>query len=265
MITKQKTEPSSPKTTNPTKSRIAILDEIRGLAITAMVLYHILYSAGEVFGYRQAHNIFRSVMPFEPLIPITFIFISGICTRLSRSNLKRGSILFAVALLINIVTYIIVPDIVIRFGVINLLSVSMIVYGLTEKAAEKAKPAFALVISLFLFVFTWGIPKHFIGIFDIKLFVIPEVLYKTDFLFPLGLKNDSFYSSDYFPVFPWIFLFYAGSFFHAVMTKKGLPDSVFKTHSKPLGFIGKHAIIIYMIHQPLIFGILTVIGYFYKQ
>ncbi len=245
----------------PERKRIYLLDEIRGLAVVAMVLYHMLYSAGEVFGYEAVHNIFISVMSFEPIIPVTFIFISGICTRLSRSNLKRGCILFIVALAVNIVTWVFVPQIVIRFGVINLLSVSMILYGLFEKGIKRINCMVGFFLSLFLFALTWGVSRHYVGLLNFELFELPEVLYRSDFLFPIGFRNARFFSSDYFPLLPWLFMFLSGSFFWGAVKDKKLPDTLYKMHFKPLSSVGRYAAVIYIVHQPMIFAVLYAIEY----
>lgn len=240
----------------PERKRIYLLDEIRGAAVIAMVLYHIFYSAGEVFTYESVHNIFQIVRPFEPIIPLTFVFISGICTRLSRSNLRRGGILFLIALVINIVTDIFVPQIVIRFGVINLLSVCMLLYGLCRKGIEQINCKVGFFFSLFLFVLTWGVSDHYIGLLSLRLFELPDYLYHSGFLFPLGFRTREFYSSDYFPLFPWLFLFLSGSFFWGTIKYNKLPETLYKVHCKFLSAVGKYAVIIYVVHQPIIFGVL---------
>ena len=243
------------------RKRIYLLDEIRGLAVVAMVLYHVLFSAGEVFGYEPVHNIFKAVMPFEPIIPITFIFISGICTRLSRSNLRRGGMLFLIALAINIVTWFFVPQIVIRFGVINLLGVCMVLYGLCEKGVKRINCKAGFILSLLLFILTWGVSNQYIGILNLKFFKLPELLYRSEFLFPIGFRNAQFYSSDYFPLLPWFFMFLAGSFFWSAVRDKKLPDTLYKAHFTPLSKVGRYAAVIYIVHQPLIFAVLYAVDY----
>ena len=236
--------------------RIYLLDEIRAAAIIAMVIYHFFYSASEVFGFSAAKTVFQTIMPFEPIIPVTFIFISGICTRLSRSNLKRGAILFAAAIFINNFTITFVPEIAIRFGVINLLSVSMILYGILEKPIHKLNAAIVFSLSLIIFCLTWGVKLGYIGFFGLVRFPLPDHLYGTEYLFPLGFRNAAFYSSDYFPLLPWFFLFLSGSFFWETVCRRDLPESIYNVHSKFLCKTGKHALIIYIVHQPIIFGVL---------
>lgn len=224
-----------------------------------MIIYHAFYTLGVIFGLDTALSIFRELRHIQPIIPISFIFISGICTQLSRSNLRRGLILLIPAFIINAVTIIAdsyIAGIAIYFGVINLLSILMILYGLLGKYAEKLLPLPSMIICLVLFAVTWGIRYCYIGIFGIKLWDMPKILYSTSFLFPLGFANSSFVSSDYFPLLPWIFLFLAGAYF-AVMVRradKPIPDSLYTRHSRLFSAAGKYSLYIYIAHQPLIYA-----------
>ena len=221
-----------PSVSPPKQKRIYLLDEIRGTAVIAMLLFHLFFSAGEVFHFKPALILFNKISPAEPAIAVTFIVISGICARLSRSNLKRGLILFTIAVLINIITEVFVPEFAIKFGVINLLSVCMIIYGLFEKPLLKIKPQKGLCFFLVMFMLTWSVEDKYIGIFDkLTLFHIPDELYRFNFLFPLGFKNSHFRSGDYFPIIPWIFLFFSGAFFARLFNKKKLSRFFYIKHS----------------------------------
>ena len=48
------------------KNRICFLDELRGLAVIAMVLYHILYSMSFIFALEFSYPAMRAVIPYEP-------------------------------------------------------------------------------------------------------------------------------------------------------------------------------------------------------
>ncbi len=74
----------------------------------------------------------------------------------------------------------------------------------------------------------------------------------------MGFPSPDFYSSDYFPLLPWIFLYGAGFYFFKWIEKK---EEVLKILSKKIRFfqsIGKYSIWIYIVHQPLILGIFLV-------
>ena len=218
------------------KKRIPLLDELRGFTVLLMVIYHAVYSWGCIFSLPFGITLMNVLFPFHYVIPVLFVFISGICTKLSRSNLRRGLMLLIPALIINFVTIFAeryIQGIAIYFGVINMLSVVIILYGL------------------------FGKHLGYIGAFGIKLLDLPESLYKTKYLFPIGFPCGEFESADYFPLLPWLFLFLSGSYFASAL--KGSPilksEKLYREHSRSLSFIGKYALYIYMVHQPVICGL----------
>ena len=256
--------------TKTLKKRIPVIDELRGFTVLLMILYHAVYSWAYIFGLPFGFAMMTVLFPIHYAIPLPFVFISGICTKLSRSNLRRGMLLLIPALLINIVTIFLetyITGIAIWFGVINMLSVVMILYGLCGKYLEKLPALPSFIVCLILFPLTWGIKRRYVGIFGIKLFDLPDFLYNTKFLFPIGFPHESFYSSDYFPLLPWLFLFLAGAYFAAVMKTSPIMESekLYRSHSRILSFIGKNALYIYIAHQPVICGLTYVILLLFRK
>lgn len=242
------------------KKRIPLLDELRGFTVLLMVIYHAVYSWGYIFSLPFGITLMNVLFPFHYVIPVLFVFISGICTKLSRSNLRRGLMLLIPALIINFVTIFAeryIQGIAIYFGVINMLSVVIILYGLFGKHLEKLPAVPCYVMCLLLFGLTWNVKNGYIGAFGIKLLDLPESLYKTKYLFPIGFPCGEFESADYFPLLPWLFLFLSGAYFASAL--KGSPilksEKLYREHSRSLSFIGKYALYIYMVHQPVICGL----------
>lgn len=246
---------------NVKKPRIALLDELRGFAVICMVVYHALYTLGYIFEYTTAERLLRFFMPAEPYFAALFIYISGICTKLSRSNLKRGAILFFIALGINLFTAIFMPSYVIAFGILNLLSVCMIFYGLFGEVLGKLNSAIGAALSIACYAFTWGVSKGFLGFFSIPLINLPDAIYNVKILYPFGFKNAAFYSSDYFPILPWFFVFSAGAFSAEFLSKFTLPQGIYKGRVPFLSTVGRYSLIIYILHQPIIFIIAYIIKF----
>jgi len=142
-------------------------------------------------------------------------------------------------------------DMRIMFGVLHFLSIAMIYYGLTKKLHNKIPAVLGLLLSAFLWLCTRQIYLGKIAF----IFTLPRFLYDSNLLFPFGMYNASFYSSDYFPIFPWIFVFLFGTYIGKLIKTHPLPDFMYKTHSKALTYLGKHALIIYVVHQPLLYGL----------
>lgn len=242
--------------------RIRTLDELRGLAVVAMVLYHLLYSMTFIFNIESCYPLMMAVIPYEPIIPITFITISGIVCSFSRNNLKRGLIVFGVAIGITIVTTIFIPSQAILFGILHLLGIALIFYGVLKKVFEKIPVVVGITVFLILFILCYNIPIGYIGILPYPHIRMPQELYSFYPLSFIGFPTSNFVSNDYFPIIPHIFLFFTGTFVGRVLKEKETPEFMYKKLCPPLDFIGKHALIIYVVHQPVIIGVLYILNLF---
>ena len=102
---------------------------------------------------------------------------------------------------------------------------------------------------------------RYIGFFSLKLIDLPEFLYQFKYAAFIGFPNDSFRSSDYFPLIAWIFVYILGYFLWRIIKWFGKED-FFRRRVYALDFLGSHSLIIYMLHQPVLMGICFLIfGY----
>lgn len=237
-----------------------MLDELRGLALIAMVIYHVFYSAAFLFGMDWGISAYVATTPFEPLIAVTFILISGVCCSLSRSNLKRGIRLLFIALAVTLVTVFFTPGNEIYFGVLHLLSLSMIIYALLEKAAAHVPPLAGAAVCLILYFLLWGVPRGYLGLEQFRLCSLPSFLYSSDFFAFLGFPSATFFSADYFPIVPHLFLFLCGCFLGRLGKTRGFPQFLKPLRVRPLAFLGRHSLEIYVVHQPVIVGVLYAVS-----
>lgn len=248
----QKNTPPPPKP----KPRIYLLDELRGFAIFCMVFYHAFYSMGVFFNFEFGMNLLRFFMPAEPIFAGLFILISGICSNLSHSNIQRGTKLFFIAYAVTVISYFAVgKNAVIHFGILHMLSICMMFYGIIQKYLKIIPVVLGTIINTIIFILTYNVSNGTIGIPFIFNYKLPAEWYMTDFLYPLGFPQAGFISSDYFPLFPWIFLFLTGCFIGRLAAKNKFPKFASKKHIPFFCVLGKHSLIIYLAHQPVIFGI----------
>ena len=244
------------------RRRIHLIDEIRGLSIILMVFYHGFFMLGYFFGIEFLAKAQTFFEPLQPVFACLFIFISGVSSNLSRSNFKRGVRLLAIALGFTLVTAVILPrfDITgaeIYFGVLHLLSVSMLLYALLRRLLAKVPTTVGILAALALFAVSYTVPKGNLLGFD-----LPDALYDPGFLAPLGFPGEGFYSADYFPLIPFVFMFVAGTFFGRLATSGKLPEWWYVSRCKPLAVIGGKTLIIYILHWPIIFLIGLIISLF---
>lgn len=239
--------------------RIHMLDEVRGLALLLMILYHAAFSMYNIYYLNAGYEILKIMNHFIILVSGTFILISGICSILSRNIIMRGFKLFIAAMVVYIVTLIATPAFPIKFGILHFLSLAMIILGLIKPVINKIPVPIGLVASGILFFLTYGIQYGQLGIPNLLSYTLPSYLYETDLFFPIGFHTTAFVSGDYFPFLPWLFLFLFGSFL-GVWAKQGkFPKFMYKNRIPPLSFIGRHTLIIYLVHQPVIVGVLWIL------
>ena len=137
------------------------------------------------------------------------------------------------AFVITIITYIFEPSAYVRFGVLHLLALASIVAFPVAR-----KPEFALGIGLILLI-------------------IP--LSSNSNLVWLGLRETGFLAVDYFPLNPWLGIFFIGLALASRIYPEGKPLTEIQWPEKWLWF-GRNTLTIYVIHQPILIGLLILTG-----
>ena len=144
-----------------------------------------------------------------------------------------------------------------RFGVLTLLGSAMIITGLLEKWLEKVPPVVGLAGSFFLFYFTRHAADGYLQLGH-WLITPPGFLYANYFTAYLGFYPFGFFSADYFPLIPWLFLFWTGFYLYHLVGKERL-EPLHRSVCPPLGWLGRNSLMLYLLHQPVIYGVLTVV------
>lgn len=220
--------------------RIGLLDAVRGLAVLVMVLYHFLFDLVAFFGApaRLFDNLFLDVVHYT--FAGVFIALAGLSSRLSRSNLRRGLKLALVALGISLVTWLLKMPVL--FGILHFLAVSTLLYGLSHRVWERLPELFAPLLYLALAVVSMLLTQSLNPV-------------QAGWLWPLGFYSRDFFSSDYFPLLPWFFIFLLGTWLGKLVREGRLPPWFYTLRLRPLAFVGRHALLIYVLHQPLLYGL----------
>ena len=226
------------------KKRIEIIDALRGLAVVLMVIHHLLYNCVYLLGaprwlftnpvFDVLHYIFAGL----------FLFLSGVSSRFSRGNIKRGLIAIALAAGISAVTYYI--EMPIWFGVLHLLGFSMLFFGLTRKIWDIVPRKAAPVLYVTLIVAGSLATAH------IKPRAEDPLLRVC--LSVLGWPQPGFISYDYFPILPWIFVFLLGTWAGLYIKERKLPGWFYDAKFPLFPAIGRKALLIYVLHQPVLYA-----------
>ncbi|MDR1589233.1 MAG: DUF1624 domain-containing protein [Oscillospiraceae bacterium] len=229
--------------------RIDCIDALRGLAVVLMVAHHLLYDLVEFLDAPEwlfSNPIFDAL---HYLFAGVFIFLSGVSSRFSRSNIKRGLKTLAAAVAVTLATwYIGLP---VLFGILHLLAFCMLFYGLTGKLLRRLPRAAAPAI-------------YIAGLVGSAL-AVRYAHIGGGYLWALGWPGSGFWSSDYFPVFPWLFVFLMGTWAGAYIRERRLPDWFYEVRIPLLAAVGRRALIIYLLHQPVLYAAVTAIKKLLQQ
>ena len=226
------------------KGRYYILDAYRGLCVLLMILHHGAFDL-TIYGYLPVWLTVNPVMSvLQPFFAGSFIVMSGASCRFSRSNLKKGIILALISACVSVVTYFFTPDMFISFGILHFLACASLIYHFLRRLFEKYEKYLGLLC---------------LAVFFVLFFIFP-VYIGTDGLAFLGFPTFSYASGDYYPILPWIFLFFFGAFWGGLI-KEGRMPSFFYTFRCPFfEKIGKLSLIIYLAHQPLLYALVTLLS-----
>ena len=163
-----------------TAARYRLLDELRGLDLISMMLYHGMWDVVFLFGVAQKWYTGRPGFVWQQSICWVFLLLSGFCLPMNGF---------------------------------------------------------------------WNLPGGRLA--------LPQALYASWPTAYLGFMPKSFFSTDYFPLLPWLFLFWAGYFLHHLVGRGRLAP-LRRSVCPPLGWMGRHSLVLYLLHQPVILGVLTV-------
>ena len=237
-----------------------LLDTVRGVCILSMVAYHGMYDLVDIFGLPSAWYTGLPGYIWQQSICWTFILLSGMCWQLSRRHVKRGLLLVGCGAAITLITWLVMPSQRILYGVLNLLGLSALLLIPLDKVFRKIPAWAGLVGALLLFALTKNVSRGSLGFEGLVLCQLPRWLYATDLLAVVGFPSPSFWSTDYFPLLPWFFLFCAGYFLWSLLDKSPRSKELLRPGLRPLSFLGRHSLVIYLIHQPALMAVFTVLG-----
>ena len=238
--------------------RVHLMDELRGVLIIGVVLYHLLYDLAVLFPVGIPWMFSDWMNSVRNICAGALIVVSGISCHYTRSNWRRGLRAFGLGMLLTVVTALFIPSQLILFGILHFFGSMMMLYALLRPLLEKVPTMVGLLGSTLLFFLPWPIFSGFIRVLGVTVY-LPEFLYNKPLLFPLGFACQGIASADYYPLIPWGFLFLAGSFFGRYVRAGRLPEFCYRSHLPLLARIGNHTMLIYLVHQPVIYGLLALI------
>lgn len=125
-------------------SRYALLDELRGLDLVSMMLYHACWDMMFLFGIWMDWYAGMPGRLWQQTICWVFILLSGFCVQLGHHTLRRGAQVFGAGALVTAVTLLFMPEDRVIFGVLTLLGSAMLLTGVLEPLLKKIPPGAGL-------------------------------------------------------------------------------------------------------------------------
>lgn len=234
------------------KKRFESIDSFRGLVIVNMVLFHLFYDVNAVFGGNHGWHREPAVDLWQKFIAYSFIIISGFVWSYGKKKaLKRGVFLNVIGLVITAVTVIFMPSESIFFGVMNFFGCAVILMLPLEWVLKRINPVIGALSSVALFALLENLTRGVIKVGSHVILRLPQWMYSSNLLVPLGFPPKSFASADYFPILPWIFLYFLGYFLNKLLSGTAFFEKIGHVDVPILAKIGRLSVPIYVIHQPL--------------
>lgn len=240
------------------KERYFLLDSLRGITLVSMMLYHAVWDLVYIFDVSLPWYHSETAFVWQQSICWTFILLSGFCWSLGGQKLKRALVVLGASVVISAVTLSFMPENRVLFGVLSAIGTGMLFTIPMEKVFRKISPYIGIIVSFSLFIITREVNSGYLGFGDWKLFDLPESWYANLFTAYLGFPAADFWSTDYFSVIPWLFLYWTGYFLYIIFERLDFLKYFTGLRIRPLEWLGRHSLIIYMLHQPVIYGVLYV-------
>ena len=239
--------------------RVGVFDVVRGIAVVSMVLFHLCYDLRFIAGVDLPWFAPPLQGAWSASISWTFLFVAGCMCPLSRSNLRRALQYGAAALLIWAVTTVVAVDTPISFGIIYCMAACTLVAWALGRVGLLPRGPLAALVLLVAFLALQGISDGVVGFGPLSL-DLPGELYATPWLSWLGLPDATFSSGDYYPLLPYLALYLCGAAMGAWWSGRGYPEWARRANVAPLNFVGRHALAVYVIHQPVLLALCALVG-----
>ncbi len=221
------------------KERSLNIDAARGLAVILMFVFHLAVDLEDFYGYQIGYG-YGLWLVLNVFIAVLFIGISGwtVGAGLNKKPVKQGMIVLAAAALVSVATYFFNEINYVRFGILHLLGCALLL-----------SPVFLRLNNVLLFL-------------AVCLVLVGSVVFTglsvtSSRLLPFGVMPEGFVSIDYYPLLPWLAIFILGLLGGRCLGVGNNPEP--GRLVKGVGFFGRYALFLYLLHQPVFLLVLYVI------
>ena len=241
------------------RQRVGAFDLARGAAVVSMVAFHLCYDLKFISGAPLEWFAPPLQDVWRCSISWTFLFVAGCMCPLSRNNLRRALQYGVVALAIWVVTTVVAVDVPISFGIIYCMAACTLVAWLLARLRALPQGPVAALALFVAFLALQGLRDGYVGVGPLSV-ELPGALYETPWLSWLGLPGTGFASGDYYPLLPYLMLYLAGAALGTRWAERGYPAWAVRASVAPLNLVGRHALLVYVAHQPVLLAISALVA-----
>ncbi len=229
-------------------TRLAAVDALRGTAVCAMIAYHFAFDLNWFSVLHADFNRDALWLSLRAIIVSSFMLLVGISLVLARQAgisrtryWRRIALIVACALLVTAASYAAFPKTFITFGILHCIAVaSLLAWPLTRH------PLAALITGMVIIAL--GLQVR------LPLFDLPWLNW-------VGLMTHKPATEDYVPLFPWLGVVLLGISVGSWLASRGFEPLQPVARAAPpwLTWLGRHSLLVYMVHQPILLGIMRVV------
>ena len=237
-----------------TTGRTSGLDSLRGVAVVWMVAFHFAFDLNH-YGFIRQDFLRDPVWTLQRVAIVSlFLFCAGMGQALALQRepswsrfWRRWAQVAAAALLVTLGSWLMFPRSAIWFGVLHGIAVMLIVVRLSAR---------------------WGAALWLLGLVAVLLpWLWRSPVFDSVWLMWTGLAVRRPVTEDFVPLLPWLGLMWWGAAAGASMQRRWpmLLTVTARTHApsvltralRPLAMLGRHSLLIYLAHQPILIGLVA--------
>lgn len=236
--------------------RFIELDILRGFAIIFMIVLHALWDL-DYFGILPLN---KNVYSLNIIVPVMFFLLVGICQAVNNNKyrnqpkkmylrtIQRGLWILNLGILFTLLTAVFLPDRPILFGVLHCIGCCIILSTLFLRFKSYNILFAALIITAGMSIGAFYTMEN------------PNILQlATGF----HQSNVATHTIDYFPILPWLGVCLLGIVLGNILYKDNkrrfpIPDFTRYRPTRVFSWLGQHSLAIYLLHQPVIAGVLFI-------
>lgn len=228
--------------------RYMLVDVARGSALALMIVYHFTFDLNFIAGLGIDFNHDPRWLGFRTLIVSLFLLLVGISQSLAAYHelrwnryLKRLALLVGCAGLVTLGSMVMFPKTLIFFGILHFIAVASIL-GL-------------VTLRFYRFNLLAGVALTVAGV------SVTSPWFDHPALQWIGLMTHKPLTEDYVPLLPWFGVVLIGQYLGKALFRlpagaRVLGWSSDRVFARLLALGGRHSLLVYMVHQPILFGLL---------